>query len=110
MNNATSNNPTSHAKLSLFTAVLTGGLASACCVGPFIFAVLGLGSASFFIVLEPFRPLFAAITIGLLLWAGWQYWRKRKVCLAQGCKAPNPVWVIGLGLLSVVLLFFPYIY
>ena len=103
------NNSASHSKLSLLVAVLTGSLASACCWS-FIFAVLGLGSASFFIVLEPFRPLFAAITIGLLLWAGWQYWRKRNICFAQECKAPNPVWVIGLGLLSIVLLFFPYVY
>jgi len=104
------NNSASHSKLSLLVAVLTGSLASACCVGHFIFAALGFGSASFFIVLEPFRPLFAAITISLLLWAGWQYWRKRNICLAQECKAPNPVWVIGLGLLSIALLFFPYVY
>ncbi len=100
----------SHPKVSLLAAVLTGSLASACCVGPFVFALLGFGSVSFFMMLEPLRPLFFSATIALLLWSGWKYWHNRKICLEQGCKTPSPIGVISLLLLSIALLFFPYIY
>jgi mercuric ion transport protein len=46
-------------------AVGAGFLASLCCVGPLLFVTLGVGAgvASRF---EPLRPLFTALTIGLL--------------------------------------------
>jgi len=63
---------------SLIGAVIAGFLASACCLGPLIILLLGVGSASVFIALEPYRPFFAVITFGLLGWAAWQYRENRK--------------------------------
>ena len=51
---------------SLAGAVVSALAASACCVGPLAFAMLGLGGAGFLIALEPLRPLFTVITVGLL--------------------------------------------
>jgi mercuric ion transport protein len=84
-------------RLPLFGAILAGGLASACCVGPLLVVMLGLGSASAFIAMEPYRPIFAAITLALLGWAGWRYWLGRKQCVASGCppKRPTLLWILG---------------
>ncbi len=40
----------------LIGAIIAGTLASACCIGPLIVVLLGLGSASAFIAMEPYRP------------------------------------------------------
>ncbi len=94
-------------RLPLVGAVLAGGLASACCVGPLIVVLLGLGSASAFIAMEPYRPFFAAITIALLAWAGWRYWQERKLCAAKGCRPGKPVLLWVLGALAIFLLVSP---
>ena len=51
--------------LAALGAVGAGFLASLCCVGPLLFVTLGVGAglASQF---EPLRPLFTALTLGLL--------------------------------------------
>jgi len=84
-------------RLPMFGAVLAGGLASACCIGPLAVVLLGFGSASAFIAMEPYRPVFAAITLTLLAWAGWRHWQGRKQCAAKGCppKKPTLLWILG---------------
>ncbi|MDQ7003115.1 MAG: mercuric transporter MerT family protein [Ghiorsea sp.] len=99
--------PRANHKSSLFAAILAGSLASACCIGPFVFVALGVGSASVFMVFEPFRPLFMMVTIGLLVWAAWQYWQVRKTCAHQGCIPPKPTLLWLLGTIAVFFLFFP---
>ncbi len=94
-------------KAPLIGAVITGGLASACCIGPLIVVLLGLGSASAFIALEPYRQIFAAITLGLLGWTGWRHWQHRKQCAASGCPPKNPVTLWILAGLSILLLISP---
>ncbi len=81
----------------LLGAVIAGFLASACCIGPLIVVLLGLGSASAFIAMEPYRPVFAFITLALIGWAGWRHWQSRKVCVANGCppKKSTLLWVLG---------------
>jgi hypothetical protein len=69
--------------------------------------MLGLGSASAFIAMEPYRPVFAVLTLSLLAWAAWRYWQGRKVCMAQGCPPKKPVLLWLLGGLSVLLLVSP---
>ncbi len=91
----------------LVGAIIAGGLASACCIGPLLVVMLGLGSASVFIAMEPYRPIFAVITLALLAWAGWRYWQGRKVCIANGCPAKKPVLLWLLGGFSVLLLISP---
>lgn len=51
---------------SLVGALGAAVAASACCVGPLIFALLGIGGAGALLALEPYRPLFTALTLGLL--------------------------------------------
>ena len=94
-------------KIPLLGAIFTGGLASACCIGPLVFFILGLGSASVFITLEPLRPFFAVLTLGLLGWAVLQYWKGRKACLNQGRKPVNPMLLILLACIAIVLLMSP---
>ena len=43
-------------KSTLVAAVLTAVAASACCVGPLIFAALGIGGAALLVAMEPYRP------------------------------------------------------
>jgi mercuric ion transport protein len=93
-------------RLPLIGAVLAGGLASACCVGPLLVVVLGLGSASAFVALTPYRPLFAGLTLVLLAWAGWRYWQGRQACVEEGCaprKSSLLLWSLG-GLALLLLL------
>ncbi len=91
----------------LIGAVITGGLASACCIGPLVVVALGLGSASAFIAMEPYRPIFAAITLALIAWAGWQHWQGRKVCLANGCPPRKPILLWVLSGIAILLLISP---
>ena len=91
----------------LIAALIAGGLASACCIGPLVVVLLGLGSASAFIAMEPYRPIFAAITLALIAWAGWKHWQSRKVCLAQGCSPQKPMLLWLLGGMAVLLLIAP---
>ncbi len=93
--------------LPLIGALGAGFLASACCIGPLIVVLLGLGSASAFVALEPYRPFFAAITLGLLGWAGWRHWQGRKACLARGCPPKRPILLWLLGGISLLMLLAP---
>lgn len=47
-------------------SVVSAFLASVCCVGPLVFALLGLGGAGLLVKFEPYRPYFMAVTFALL--------------------------------------------
>ncbi|MDX8410267.1 MAG: mercuric transporter MerT family protein [Mariprofundaceae bacterium] len=94
-------------QLPVFGAVLAGSLASACCIGPVVVVLLGFGSASVFIAMEPYRPVFAAITVALLVWAGWRHWQGREQCTASGCQPRKPLLLWLLGGLAILLLISP---
>jgi mercuric ion transport protein len=47
-------------------SVLSGVVASACCLGPLVFALLGISGAAFAHKLAPLRPYFLVLTYGLL--------------------------------------------
>lgn len=51
---------------SIAGAVLSAFLASLCCLGPLVFAVLGIGGAGLLVKFEPYRPYFTVLTLGLL--------------------------------------------
>jgi len=87
--------------------MVAGGLASACCIGPLIVAMLGLGSASVFIAMEPYRPVFAMLTLALIAWAGWKHWQARKTCVANGCRPRKPIVIYIFGGLAILLLISP---
>jgi len=102
MNPTPENNPK-----PLIAALITGGLASACCLGPLFVVALGLGSASMFIAMEPYRPILAVITLALLAWTIWQHHQGKKVCKTNGCPAKKPTLIWVLGGMSVLLLVSP---
>ena len=102
------NNPEiKKANTPLIGAIIAGGLASACCIGPLIVVMLGLGSASAFIAMEPYRPIFVAITLALIALAGWKHWQGRKICIANGCPPKKPILLWMLGGVAVFLLISP---
>ncbi len=47
-------------------SVVSGILASACCIGPVVFAMLGISGAAMAQELEPFRPYLLVATYALL--------------------------------------------
>lgn len=61
-------------KMALVGGVLAGILASACCVGPLLLLSVGVGGAwiSHLTALEPYRPVFIALTI---LFVGLAFWK-----------------------------------
>ena len=84
-----------------------------------VLALLGLGGGALLVKFEPYRPIFTAITLGLLGVGFWLQYRKPKaVSSAEGdaCACPAPranragrvmLWVATV--LVVGFLAFPYI-
>jgi mercuric ion transport protein len=101
-------------------AVLAAFLASACCVGPLVFALLGLGGAGLLLKFEPYRPYFMALTLTLLGTGFYFTYRKPSAAPVgsdgDACDCPAPrtnrvgrimLWV-ATGLV-LALLVFPYV-
>jgi len=77
--------------LVLTGAVSTALLSAACCLGPLILALLGLGGAGLALALEPYRPLFLAGT-AVLLGTGFYYaYRRPQAACGEGeaCRLPR---------------------
>ena len=99
------------AKAGVLGALGGAFLASACCLGPLLFAALGIGGAGVLVKLEPYRPLFGTVTLSLLGVGFYFTYRTPKVAEgdACGCEHPksNKVGRIGLwvatGLVVLVL-------
>ncbi len=104
------------------SSVFTAFIASACCVGPLVFALLGLGGAGFLLQLEPYRPYFIGLTAVLLGTGFYLTYRKPNVAPAaegaegESCACPAPrasragravLWIATV--LVVVAVAFPYI-
>ena len=70
--------------VSVGGAVAAAFAASACCIGPLFFAVLGIGGAGFLVALEPYRPIFTAATVGLLGVGFYLTYRKPDAAVANG--------------------------
>lgn len=71
-------------------AVISASLASACCIGPLVLALVGLGGAGLLIKLEPYRPHFTVATL-LALGAGfWFTYRKPKLVEGDDCGCEHP--------------------
>jgi len=121
-------NEASTRNASLGGAVAAALAASACCIGPLVLALLGIGGAGFLVALEPYRPIFTVVTVGLL-GTGW-YLTYRKPARAPavpsalgavaaegddcGCEMPKAnkagkrmLWV-ATGIVGVALVF-PYL-
>jgi mercuric ion transport protein len=98
------------------TAALLGAVgaalaASACCTGPLVFALLGIGGAGFLVALEPYRPILTILTLSLL-GLGYLTTFRRLATDDCGCSQPRAgrraLWA-ATGLVSLALLF-PYLF
>jgi mercuric ion transport protein len=106
-------------KLSSLTvagAVVSGLLASACCLGPLILAAIGIGGAGLLARFEAYRPVFTVATFGLLGAGFWLAYRKPKAAEGDACGCEHPkasklgralLWIAGV--VAVGLWSFPYI-
>lgn len=104
---------------SIAAAVVSASLASLCCLGPLVFAVLGIGGAGLLVKFEPYRPYFAVLTL-LLLAAGFYFTyapaRAPKVAAGADCACEHPkskklgkVMLLISTVLVIGFLIFPYI-
>ncbi len=74
-------------KTPIFAALVTAFLASVCCLGPVVLAVLGIGGAGLFSKFENLRPYLFGLTAILLVTAFYFTYRTRKVKCEDGtCK------------------------
>ena len=88
---------------TLAGAVLSAFLASACCIGPLVLALVGLGGAGLLIKLEPYRPSFTVATLFTLGAGFWFTYRKPKAVAGDDCGCEYPKQNrLGRGLLWVV--------
>lgn len=113
---------TSPKRLTIATAagsIAAAVLASACCVGPLILALLGIGGGALLVKLEPLRPLFMVVTVALLGTGFYVTYRRRAATvgadgIACDCPAPRThrvgramLWVAAVVVTGV--LAFPYL-
>lgn len=94
---------------TLAGAVVSAFLASACCIGPGVFALLGLGGAGLLVKLEPYRPCFTVATAAALGAGFWFTYQKPKVVEGDDCGCAHPktnslgkvlLWVVTLVVLG----------
>ncbi len=100
--------------VGLVSALGTGFLASACCIGPLLLAVFGVGSAGFWLIFEPYRPFLMALTflfMGLSFVMAYRKPRRtnctESVCHDQGAQRSLRVWLWVATALALVMVFFP---
>ncbi|MBI2570354.1 MAG: mercury transporter MerT [Candidatus Schekmanbacteria bacterium] len=101
-------------------AVGSAFVASACCVGPLVLTLLGIGGGALLVGLEPYRPLLTGLTAVFLGGAFWLRYRKLRAAARAGggsacaCPAPRASKVAHIALwattaLVLAVLAFPYI-
>jgi mercuric ion transport protein len=79
-------------RMALSTGALAALLASACCLGPLVLVMLGLGGAwaANLVALEPYRPWFIGAAILALFFAGRRIFRAGDDCkTGDVCAVPQ---------------------
>jgi mercuric ion transport protein len=109
-------------RLPIIGGVLAAFFASVCCIGPLIFAALGVGagaagffggSARFAASMIPYRPFFVLATIAFLGLGFYSVYRRESVCDGTQCskdrlrKTKMLLW--GTSIVSLILVFSPYL-
>lgn len=90
-------------------SVAAAFVASACCIGPVLLVLLGIGTfGASLAALERYRPAFLAITGGLLAWAFYSAYRTDcgDCSVAARRRTKLTVWIAA-GLVGVIAAF-PY--
>ena len=77
-------------KVAMTGSVVSGILASACCIGPLVFALLGISGAAFARSFEPFRPYLLAVTYALLGGAFYFTYRPQEAECGPGSACAMP--------------------
>lgn len=81
---------------------------AACCVVPFLLFTLGISGAWIgnLTALEPYQPIFAAITFGFLGYGFYLVYRKPKVTCVEGsyCAKPSSGRIAKIGLWTATVL------
>lgn len=94
--------------LILTGALLAGLAASACCLGPLILTILGIGGAASALALEPYRPYLLILTAAFLGLAFHRTYRRPADACGPGeaCAMPraNRTGKILLWLVTVVVI------
>jgi len=93
-------------------SLISGAIASVCCVGPLLIVALGISGASWIPAVRHFRPYFIIITLGFLAWS-WYVFLKKKACCEAGSPAAkrlkrSKISLYVITLLVLVLLALPY--
>lgn len=72
-------------------SVMSGILASVCCIGPLVFALLGISGAAFAQRFEPLRPYLLVVTYALLSGAFYLTYRPQQADCGPGdaCEMPR---------------------
>lgn len=99
----------------LVGSLFASALASACCIGPILFALLGISSVGFLAVFDEYRSLISFIALSLLAIGFYLTYRKKpaKMCTTKNnCSRPNTdkrnkwfLWIVTV--LTIALLTFP---
>src|SRR2546428_12852430 len=76
--------------LTVAGAVVSGLLASVCCIGPLLLAVLGIGGAGLLARFDSYRPAFTAATFALLGMGFWLAYRKPNMIEGDACGCGQP--------------------
>jgi mercuric ion transport protein len=76
--------------LTVAGALVSGFLASVCCIGPLVLALLGIGGAGLLARFEVYRPIFTAATFALLGVGFWLAYRKPKLVEGDACGCEYP--------------------
>lgn len=103
------------AKVTTVGSVVAAIVASLCCIGPVVVALIGVGSIGAFAVFEPYRPYLIGVTVVLLGLAFYLTYRKREVICEDGtCKMEsaskwNKLTVWFAAILAGVAIAFPYL-
>jgi mercuric ion transport protein len=105
---AARDDPARRAGLVSLGGILAALGAGACCVVPFALFTLGISGAwiSNLTMLEPFQPLFAAVTFGFLGYGFYLVYRKPKLACVEGsyCAKPSSSRTARIGLWTATLL------
>ncbi len=96
-------------------SMTTAILASLCCIGPAVAAVIGAGSLGVFSAFEKYRPYLIGLTAILLGFAFYFAYRKHEVkcddgsCKIKGASKWNKIGVWGATFLAAIAIAFPYL-
>lgn len=102
-------------KIPVIGGIVTAIVASLCCIGPAVLALVGAGSIGAFAAFEPYRPYFVGITVAILGLAFYLTYRKREVkcedgtCKVEGASKWNKISAWLATFFAVVAIGYPYL-